>query len=148
MEQNKPDSSFDLQVDHESRNAFKQSAKWSQFIAVIYIICFGFLVIIGMVTVPALLQPDSALNNQFKEMQGAKPNTLTLLRVAALAIFMIYAGLMAVRFATYARRGVEMQDQQSFNHGLKGLRNYIIAGAIYAIWGLSTQVYEVINLFI
>jgi hypothetical protein len=148
MEQNNPDSLFELQVDHESRNHFKEATKWSNFIAVIYFVCFGLLVLV-MLLAGSLLFNSARLSSQYEGLETAQTGNTAIQLVMGIAMigFLIYGGLMLLRFSSSCRKGVEMQDQQSFNFGLKGLRNYFISVGIVAVLGIVNDVLEVIQSF-
>lgn len=148
MEQNNAEPLFELQVDHESRHHFKEATKWSNFIAIMYIIAFGLLILVFLIAGSALLG-SGAYNSQLENMpEGTATNTtMTMIGGIVLILFLIYAGLMLYRFSSYTRRGVEMQDQVSFNHGMKGLRNYFIATGILGAWGILTDLFEIFTSF-
>lgn len=145
MEQNNPDSLFELQVDHESRNHFKEATKWSNFIAVIYFVCFG-LLLLGMLLAGSLLFNSPRLSGEYEGVEMQTGNmALQMVMGIVMVAFLIYGGLMLLRFSSSCRRGVEMQDQQSFNFGLKGLRNYFISVAIVAVLGILDDVITIIQ---
>lgn len=148
MEQNNPDSLFELQVDHESRNHFKEAAKWGNFIAVIYFVCFGLLLLV-MLLAGSLLFNAARVGTDVEGFETVQPSallvTLQIVMGISMVVFLIYGGLMLYRFASACRRGVETQDQQSFNFGLKGLRNYFIAAGIVALLGIVDDVVTIIQ---
>jgi hypothetical protein len=148
MEQNNPDSLFELQVDHESRNHFKETTKWTNFIAIIYFICFGLLILGFMLAGSMLLNYGSSYSGadgaEFRTTTAANATLQMILGIVMIAFF-IYGGIMLLRFSSACRRGVETQDQMSFNFGLKALRNYFIAMGCVAVLGILDDVYTIIN---
>lgn len=151
MEQNNPDPLFELQVDHESRNHFKETTRWTNFIAIIYFICFGLLILGFMLAGSLLLNYGSysSSSSEFDELQTqtTMAATLAIVLLVVMIGFFIYGGVMLIRFSSACRRGVETQDQQSFNMGLRALRNYFIAMGCVAVLGILDDVYTIIDSF-
>jgi hypothetical protein len=146
MEQNNSDSLFELQVDHESRNYFKEAAKWTNFIAIIFFVCFGLLLLVALFS-GSILMNASELPAGYEEYQATTTGLVALQMVLliALLICLIYGGMMLLRFSSACRRGVETQDQQSFNSGLKALRNYFILMGSLAILSILGDVLNIIQ---
>lgn len=133
MEEQIPDTQPGLQVDHESRTYFKDAARWSNFISVIYLICFGLFALVLLLAGPYLF--SNQVPSQYDGIQVEQDNPMMrALQLVTMVVFLIYAGIMLLRFAAACRRGVETQDQPSFNFGLRALRNYFVAMAIYTIF--------------
>lgn len=142
MEQNNPESLSEIQVDHESRNNFKDAARWGNFISVIYLVCFGLLAMVLLLAGPFLFSKN--VPGEFDGMQMEKSDpTEKIIQMIVAAIFLIYAGMMLLRFSSNCKRGVEMQDQRSFNYGLRGLRNYFIALAVFSIVSIVRDIMTV-----
>jgi hypothetical protein len=143
MEQNNPESLFEIQVDHESRKNFKDAARWGNFISIIYLVCFGILAMVLLLAGPFLFSKN--VPSDFNGMQLEQSDPMEkLIQMLVAAIFLIYAGMMLLRFSSNCKRGVEMQDQRSFNYGLKGLRNYFIALAVFSIVSIARDIITVV----
>src|SRR5690349_11181837 len=111
MEQNNPESLFEIQVDHESRNNFKDAARWGNFISVIYLICFGLLAMVLLLAGPFMF--SQTVPSEYEGMQLEKSDPVEkIIQLVTAAIFLIYAGMMLLRFSSNCKRGVEMQDQR------------------------------------
>lgn len=147
MEPNNAESLFELQVDHETRSHFKETTKWTNFIAVIYFVCFGLLMLVLLLAGSLLFNTPRVSSSDFQELQVPSTGLMVLQFVTGISMiaFLVFGGLMLLRFSSNCRRGVEMQDQQSFNAGLKNLRNYFIAVGIIAILSIVDDVYQIIN---
>src|SRR5688572_18704910 len=130
MEQNSPDPLFEIQVDHESRSQFKEASKWSNFISVIYFICFGLLALVLLLAGPFMFSQNVPGEFDGPKIEQGSPG-FRIVQLVLMCGFLLYTGMMLLRFASACRRGVEMQDQQSFNYGLRALRNYFIAVACF-----------------
>jgi hypothetical protein len=146
MEQNNPDSLFELQVDHESRNHFKETTKWTNFIAIIYFVCFGLLLLV-LLLAGSMLTNYGTLSSDGSEYTTVPQQNATLqiiLGIIMIALF-IFGAVMLLRFSSSCRRGVETQDQVSFNFGIKALRNYFIAMGCAAGLGILEDVFTIIR---
>ena len=143
MEQDNSGSLFELQVDHESTAYFREAARWSKFISIIYFICIAFFLlallfagsmILGTGAGNRMLESDPAFNKAVTK----SPIAIAFGVIIALGFFalFIYGGLMLYRFGNYCREGVERQDQLTFNQGLKSLRNYFICTGVIAVAGI------------
>lgn len=146
MEQNNPDPLFEMQVDHESRGHFKESAKWSNFISVIYFVCFGLLALVLLLAGPFMFSQNYPADFEGPKVEQGSPG-FRIAQLLLLSVFLLYSAMMLLRFASACRRGVETQDQQSFNYGLKALRNYFIALGCMSLIGLARDVYVIITSF-
>jgi hypothetical protein len=148
MEQNNPDSLFELQVDHESRNHFKETTKWTNFIAIIFFVCFG-LMLLALLFAGSMLLSAPELPAGYEGLEGSTSGLIAvqMTLTIALIICLIYGGIMLLRFSSSCRRGVETQDQQSFNTGLKALRNYFILMGSLAILSILGDVLNIIQSF-
>lgn len=136
MEQNAPDSLFDLQVDYDSGNFLKEASKWTKFIAVVYFVCIGIALLVMLFAGSAIMMTLSSLVPGIALFGAA----FMAIMIVALAIGVITA-IMLYQFATFTRRGIEQQDQLSFNKGIKALRNYFI------IYGVLMMLSLIANLF-
>lgn len=146
MEQNNQDPVFELQVDHESRNHFKEAAKWGNFIAIIYFVGFGLFLLV-MLFAGAMLMNSPTLSPEMEGATGvAGGGYVQILLGLGIFVFLLYAGIMLYRFASACRRGVETQDQVAFNIGLKALRNYFVCMGLLAILGLVSDALKIVNI--
>jgi hypothetical protein len=146
MEQNNPDILSELQVDHETRSHFKEASKWSNFIAVISFICFGLLALVLLLAGPFMFSQNYPSDFEGPKMEQGSP-AFRIAQMLLMTVFLLYAGIMLLRFASACRRGVEMQDQQSLNYGLRALRNFFIALGCFSILGIVRDAFVIINTF-
>lgn len=146
MEQQHPpenESLFELQVDYESGNRFREASKWGRFIAVVLFICIGLFLLVLTFASAALIQGLSA----------TYPGVATLGGVFIAALFIIaavyvYITIQLFRFAALVKEGIERQDQATFNNALKSLRNYFIASGIVSLLVIIWSVYDTVTAFI
>jgi hypothetical protein len=146
MEQNTPDSISELQVDHETRSHFKEASKWSNFISVISFVCFGLLALVLLLAGPFMFSQNYPADFEGPKVEQGSPG-FRIAQMLLMAVFLLYAGMMLLRFASACRRGVEMQDQQSFNYGLRALRNFFIAVGCFSLLGIARDAFVIFNSF-
>jgi|GEM_PF-6613520 hypothetical protein len=130
MEQDILESQPGLQVDHESRASFRDAAKWGNFISVVYLVCFGLFTLVLLMAAPILFSGNVPAEYEGVRVEQGDP-LMRVGQIVMLVFFLIYAGIMLFRFASSCRKGVETQDQRTFNLGLRALRNYFVVTAIY-----------------
>ena len=148
MEQNQPDSLLELQVDQESKTYFREASRWSNFIAIIYFIGFGFFMLMLLIVGGVFLSGGFDQFPQEGEFMGAESNItvgVQTVQVTIVFVYLIYGGIMLYRFSGRCRRAIENQDQLSFTTALRSLRNYFIAGGIIAIVGIIADVLNIAN---
>jgi heme/copper-type cytochrome/quinol oxidase subunit 2 len=102
----------------------------------------GILVLLLAVTGPQLI-PLYA--QQLPGYEGAAGLIIVFLFVI-LGIFGLLS-YMLFRFSVLTRRGIETQDQPTFNRGLKGLKVYFLIFGTLAILSLLATIYTTINTF-
>lgn len=141
MEQQPPtESLFELQVDYESGNYFKETARWSKFISIVAFCFIGFyslfLLFAGTVLVNALSTYMSTVS-----MPGA---VLVLVVIVVIAVF-LFLCIQLYRFASMVKAGLTYNDQQRFNTGLRSLKNYFLVSSIISILSTIFSVLGFIN---
>ncbi|MFT3824129.1 MAG: hypothetical protein QM731_09420 [Chitinophagaceae bacterium] len=141
-EQNRSDESmFDLQVDHHTGRNFISASKWAAFVAIVYFVGIGL----------ALLVLFFAGNMIVKNLAPLMPETQELGSSALISalvfvlLFFLFINTFLYRFAKQVRKGIEQQDQHSFNEGLRALKNYFMVCGIIAIIGFALNALNIVG---
>jgi hypothetical protein len=144
MEQQSPDAPlFELQVDYDSGNRFKESSKWGRFIAIVIFICLGLFLLLLTFGSAALIQGMATTSPDIASNGGLVIGGLFI--IAAVYVFI---AIQLFRFASLVKEGIERQDQLTFNNALKSLRNYFMASGIVSLILIVWSVYDTIKAFI
>ena len=110
MEQNSNESLFDLQLDHEAGNHFRESSKWAKFLSIVYFVALGMIVFV-------LIFAAAAVTNAFQrlapEFTGAEGFVIALIIVGLGIVF--FTTILLFRFATLTKEGIERQAAHSAN---------------------------------
>lgn len=142
MEQNTEESLLELNVDYDSGNILKDTARWTRFISVTGMIGIGFFLLVLLIAGSALL----ALFSQ------TLPGIQAFAGVIVGAVIVVF-GIMGVmvyvlfRFSSLTRKGLETQNQEIFNQGLNGLKIFFIINGVLALIGLFFNLLSLTNLF-
>lgn len=142
MEQQFSDTTFELKVDYESGNSFKELIRWSNFVALFVLILTGLgLLILAIAGIGLLASSEDLKIGTFYEGGSASGLIQMVLLVAFLLLFSVTAVLL-FRFSSLCRRGFNHRDQSSFNKGLKALYNYFLVGLVLAVLGVISGLVE------
>lgn len=142
MEQNAPNSLFDLQVDYDSGNFLKEASKWTKFISIVAFICLGLLLLALLFGGSAMMMSMSTVMPGLAALGGLL--MIPILIGVAITVFLV---IQLYLFATLTRRGIEQQDQFSFNRGLKALRNYFVVYGVLSILSLIGSFFSLMFTF-
>ena len=142
MEQNPSDSLFDLQLDHEAGNHFRESSKWAKFLSIIYFVAVGMILLVLIFSAAVVTNACQQFAPEFAGAGG--------FLVAAVIIgigIVLFTTLLLLRFAILTKEGIERQDQLIFNKGLQALKNYFMIYGVLTILALAFSIISVtINL--
>lgn len=134
---------FELQVDYDSGNRFKDAANWGRFIAIIIFICIGFFLLGLSFGASKIIELMSVSRPGIQNVAGLFIGTLFVL-----AAVYVYIVIQLYRFTILVKEGIERQDQTTFNNGLKALRNYFLVSGIVSLLMIVWTFYDTItNLF-
>jgi hypothetical protein len=122
---------FELQLGYSSGHHLKETSKWVTFIAIVYFIVCGILLLAFLVSASAI----SAAVGASMTAVGVPAGLIILIVVCALTVW-IFATYHMIRFASLIRRGVDSQDQWTFNSALRSLKIYFILAAVLGIGGI------------
>lgn len=133
---------FELHLDYESANQWKDTVKWSRFISIIYFVAIG-LMVLGLA-----FGSTAMVDALHKTMPGieAMSGAIIAVLIVALMIF-TWTSILLYRFSNLTREGIVRQDQEVFNSGLKSLKIYFTVYGIFSILGLLANIFTLITAF-
>lgn len=134
MDPNTPGASqsfFELNIDHESSNHFRETSKWTAFIAIVYFVIIGLVLCVLVIAGGSIIEELSSMIGDISIATGI------IVTIAVFILAILFATyFLLYRFAYLTRSGIERQDQLLFNKGLKALKNYFIIYGILMVLGL------------
>ncbi|MDP4218606.1 MAG: hypothetical protein Q8927_20600 [Bacteroidota bacterium] len=142
MEQNTEQSLLEWRVDYDGGNILKETTRWARFVSIVSFIGLGICIIVFLV----FLAAGDAIWGYYTRLFPA----LEAFRAAFILLCLIFLGVftwvvvLLYRFATLTRKGIDTQDQNLFNQGLRAGKTYFLLSAILAIIGL---LFSLRNLF-
>ncbi|HEX4372671.1 MAG TPA: hypothetical protein VHZ50_05130 [Puia sp.] len=129
MEENPQQSLIELNVDYDAGNILREITRWTKFIAITGIIGVACLMLIllfgGNRVITSISDRYMSGSENFRGLILFA--IVIIIAVLGLIVFLLY------RFSTLIKRGIEMQDQESFNKGLNSLKIYFIISGILAL---------------
>lgn len=138
MEQQLPnDNLLELQVDYEAGAKFKESAKWGQFIAVIYFIALGFFLLMLTFGSAMLIEMFSKTYPMVIALGG-----MFIVICFVVAAVYVFVAIQLYRYCTLVRTAVERQDIVSFHDALRALKTYFMVSGIIGILGLAWSLFS------
>ena len=127
-----------LQVDHEVRQQFLESAKWAKFISISVFVIFGLLLIgfgIGGSTVISQMQTMDRFADFAEFGGGMGVGIIFGIIIVAFAIFgVVYYFLY--NFAEKIKTALATDNTELLNKGLSSLKIFFIITAIFSIISL------------
>jgi uncharacterized membrane protein len=87
----------------------------------------------------------SALVQQTYGLEGAGLVGLVIAGVIVVLGILIFVVVMLYRFSVLTRRGIETQDQATFNRGLKSLKTYFLINGILGILLLLMTIWSTVS---
>lgn len=135
MDQQTEQPLFELQVDYDSGNTIKEMSKWARFISITYMVIMGLLLIAMIFASTAAIE---FVSNLRPEIAGLGAIAFGII-ILAVGVF-IFIAIQLYRFADMTRQGVERQDQELFNSGLKSLKTYLMVSGIVGMLSLALNI--------
>ena len=135
---------LEMHLDYDGGNTLQETVRWSKFLSIVGFAGLGIyllVVLIGGSTIAALFQ-------QLYGVEGSGMIALVIFAIILILAILIFVVLMLYRFSVLTRRGIEMQDQMTFNRGLKSLKIYFIINGIFSILALLAIIVSSVISFI
>jgi len=129
MEQ-KDESLFALEFDHQASAYIVQSAKWSKFMSIVWFVLCG-LIVLASFFIGSLLNA-SANTARVDRAYSAGYQIGIILCYIIMAAILLVPNILRYQFAVKALRAVRDSDQQSLNDSLRKLGTY------NKYWGILT----------
>jgi len=138
---NQPSLFSDLLVTHTMGNHIHDTTKWTRFIAIVFIVCIGLILLLAIVAGSTLIPTMEYAFPAFSSVMG------NFLLVLGIIFFLVFGSLafFLLRFALLTRRGLEIRNQTLFNEGLKSLKIYFIIYGVYSILTLLSNGYSLLS---
>ncbi len=135
MDQDSSQPLFDLNIYYESGNTIKELSRWVKFIAIVFFIALGLLFIGLLFTSTAVITFISSLRPELAGLGG-----IALAVIIVLISIYVFVSIQLFRFADMTKKGIELQDQQLFNDGLKSFKLYLLVTGILAMLSLLVNI--------
>jgi uncharacterized BrkB/YihY/UPF0761 family membrane protein len=148
MEEESP-SMFDLQIDETAQTQLKETARWSRFTGVAFIVCMGFLFLFILFFTFFKDQMSKALS-QSPAFSGYGFDIVIVMIWAVVILGLVFLGLFAyllMRFSNQTSIGVTRQDQTALENGISAFKTYLIISGVIGIISLFFGILALIKLF-
>jgi len=130
-------STENMQYDLLALTSLKSAAKWSKFLAILFIIAGAFIGIIGIgysTFLPALT--SSLNNNPFSQLSGGIGIAVSIVYLV-IAFVYIMIGAKQMKFAKSTIQGIEMQEAGLLSTGFENLASFFKIQGVIAIIAIS-----------
>ncbi|HOE05035.1 MAG TPA: hypothetical protein PLZ52_07445 [Bacteroidales bacterium] len=106
-----------IELNSEVKDCLYESAKWSNFLSVIFFAILGILVLASAITIVIASMKYSISNNE------AEPFVLAMMYIGFSGIY-YFPVVFMYRFSKNVIQGIEENNQEIFYLGLKNLRSH------------------------
>ncbi len=111
---------FDIQIDGQSLEYFRESAKWAKFIAIVGFIGCGLMVLVGLFAGTIIAASMSMAMGAYSGLGGG---TFTVIYLLFAAIW-FFPCLYLYRFASQMQTALNSNEQEKLAGSLKNLKSY------------------------
>jgi hypothetical protein len=141
MNQDKPEL-LEMHLDYDGGNTLQEAIRWSKFLSIVGICGIGFLLLVIGIGTPFAIET-------YGQLMPEGIGIIGLVVVAVVVYFLVlgWAAVMLLRFSRLTQRGMEVQDQQTFNRGLKCLKVFFIITCGAILLQLAGNIYSLIIQF-
>jgi hypothetical protein len=124
-EQQKPEL-LEMNLDYDGGNTLMEAVRWSKFLSIVGIVGMGLLLVAVLIGTPFVMSGYGQLTPDSEGIVGILLAVFSVYLAALLA-----AAIVLLRFSRLAKKGMDHQDQQMFNRGLKSLKvTFVILGIL------------------
>lgn len=141
INQDKPEL-LEMHLDYDGGNTLQEAVRWSKFLSIVGICGIGLLLLAVGIGAPVAIETYGQLMPD-----GAGIVGLVLVALVVYFLALGWAAIMLLRFSGLTRRGMETQDQKTFNRGLKSLKVFFIITCGAILLQLAANVYTLILQF-
>lgn len=141
INQDKPEL-LEMHLDYDGGNTLQEAVRWSKFLSIVGICGIGLLLLAVGIGTPVAIESYGQLMPD-----GAGIVGLVLVALVVYFLALGWAAIMLLRFSGLTRRGMETQDQKTFNRGLKSLKVFFIITCGAILLQLAANVYTLILQF-
>ena len=138
MDHTPGDTLSELQLDPDVAAAFQSAARWARFIAIVFFVFIGFMILILIIAI--------AMNADSNMIGGVAPG----FQFGLLLLFLIpftFVVIQLYRFSIRTREAIQRQDQDLLNRALRNLRTYLAVYGVLSILGIAGTVFNIIRSF-
>lgn len=132
-----------MNLDYDGGNTLHEATRWSKIQSIGTLICGGLVLLGLLIGGPVWV---SRFGDQVPDGLGIIE--LIMLLIGLFLATVLVASMFLLRFTSGARKGIQTQDQATFNRGLKNLKIYFIIIGILSLFLLADFGYVLINQFI
>ena len=131
MEPNTSTSLFELQVDHESSDFLRETARWGKFLAIVGFIACGLCLLSAIFSGPLIMALYGSL--------GAAPGVGIVFTVmlVLVALLWFFPCLYLYNFSSKMQAALRSNDQVQLNQSFRNLKSYYRFVGIVTIIVLS-----------
>ncbi|MBS1597950.1 MAG: hypothetical protein JST75_06975 [Bacteroidetes bacterium] len=141
MEENPSHILPELHIDNDASFKLKDACRWTRFISIVGLVGIAIMMLCLLLAGSYMIQ----ISSQFFPGLGNFAGLLIFI----LIFFLLIAGFMVFllyRFSSLVRKGIETQDQDVLNRGLRALQLYFTIYGVFAILALISSVKDLIHL--
>jgi heme/copper-type cytochrome/quinol oxidase subunit 2 len=131
---------LEMHLDYDGGNTLQETVRWSKFLAIVGMIGLGIYLLVVLVGASFI----GALVQQTYGLEGAGLVGLVIAVIIFVLAVLIFVVVMLYRFSVFTRRGIDTQDQVSFNRGLKSLKTYFLINGIIGILYLLLTIFSTV----
>ena len=132
-----------MDLDYDGGNTLHEAARWSRLQSIGSIISGGLFLLAILVGGPVWIY-----NHSDDSPAGSGTVGLVFLGISLFLGAALVAAVFLLRFTSQARKGLQIQDQTTFNRGLRSLKIYFVIGAILSIFLLVDVLIVLISLLL
>lgn len=124
---------LDLEIDPMVSRSFSEAARWAKFIAIVYTVFLGILLLAAAIGGAKFAEGISTALEEYQSPYASIIGSAVLLIIGVGVVIGGVLLFFLFRFCSHVKHGLENQDQILFNSGLKSLRNYFMIYGVIAM---------------
>jgi hypothetical protein len=133
---------LEMHLDYDGGNTLQEAVRWSKFLSIVGIVGIGLLLMIILIGTPVAIASYGELIPEGVGIIG-----VIVVAVVVYLLVLGWAAIMLLRFSRLTRRGIELQDQKTFNRGLSCLKVFFIIVCLAVLLQLAANLYNLITQF-
>ncbi len=110
---------FKMEIDDQAKSNFIEISRWTKFIAVVFFVMFGLILLAGIIL--AILIPTLSSQPQFAAMGSYGPVLIIICTLALIAVY-FYPTYALLKFSGNVKAGLNTGDKELFNSSIRHLK--------------------------